>query len=133
MNQPHAPWRSVRYKRAFQVGVDCQRTIPPNLVGQGCLDWEPHDASASLTGRDIAGGDLILVGCKRSQDFGSLALRDLDNIQRPSELRRNLIEVCGRDPAVSMGFRKTERRPAWVGRCKLKGPSGHTADPECPH
>ena len=48
-------------------------------------------------GRDVASGDLVLVGGESSQDFVLLLFRHLEEIQRPSEFRRDLIEFCGRD------------------------------------
>ena len=41
------------------------------------LDRNTQDASAGLGNRDVAGGDLVLVGGKGGQDFGLLAFRDL--------------------------------------------------------
>jgi len=38
-----------------------------------------------LGNRDVAGSDLVFVGGEGSQDFGLLALRDLDEVQSPSE------------------------------------------------
>jgi hypothetical protein len=43
------------------------------------------------------------VGGEGCQDFGLLALRDLDEVQGPSEFRCDLIEFCGGDPEVSVG------------------------------
>src|SRR5262245_20828430 len=106
--------------------------IPP-ILGRGRLDWEPSDASAALCGRDIASRDLVFVGSKGRQDFGLLAFRDFEKIQRPTELRRNLIELYRRDPQVSVRLLKTERRAAGFGGRELEGPTGNVADPERPH
>jgi hypothetical protein len=38
-----------------------------------------QDASAALA-RDVTGGDLIFVGGEGCQDFGLLALRDLEEV-----------------------------------------------------
>jgi hypothetical protein len=40
-----------------------------------------------LGGRDVAGGGLVFVGDEGRQNFGLLALRDLDEVQRPPEVR----------------------------------------------
>jgi len=50
------------------------------------------DALASFRDLDVAGGDLAFVGREGGQDFGLLMLRDLEEIQGPSELRRDLIK-----------------------------------------
>ena len=66
--------------------VGAQLTIPVQLwLGGDCLDWETQDASAALIDRDVAGGDLVFVGGEGCQYFGLLALRDLDEVQGPSE------------------------------------------------
>jgi hypothetical protein len=54
-----------------------------------------QDASAALTGRDVAGRDLVFVGGEGCQDFGLLAFRDLCEVQGPSEFRCDLIELRG--------------------------------------
>ena len=48
-----------------------------------------------LSAAKVAGGDLAFVGGEGCQDFGLLAFRDLDEVQGPSEFRRDLIEFCG--------------------------------------
>ncbi len=48
-----------------------------------------HEALAAL----ITGGDLVLVVGEGRQDFGLLALRYLEVIQGPLELRCHLIEL----------------------------------------
>jgi hypothetical protein len=56
-----------------------------------------------------------LWGGEGCQDFGLLALRDLEEVQSPSELRCDLIEFCGGDPEVPVGLLKAERRRAGLG------------------
>jgi hypothetical protein len=74
----------------FDHFLGAQLTIPdPALAGRGRLDWEAQDASAALSGLDVAGGDLVFVGGKGCQDFGLLALRHLDEVQGPSEFVRS--------------------------------------------
>jgi hypothetical protein len=84
---------------------------PPSRsrAGSSGLHRKTQDASAWLGDRDIAGGDLVLVGGEGCQDFGLLALRDLGEVQGPSEFRCDLIEFCGGDPEVPMGLLKAER------------------------
>ena len=48
--------------------------------------------SAGLDGRKVAGSDLALVSGEGCEDFGLLALRNLEMIQGPSELRCDFIE-----------------------------------------
>jgi hypothetical protein len=63
----------------------------PAQLGRDRLDWETQDSSAALS-RDIAGGDLVLVGGKGCQNFGLLAPRDLGEVQGPPEFGCDLIE-----------------------------------------
>ena len=49
--------------------------------------------SASLN-LDVAGGDLVFVGGEGGQDFGLFALRDLEEIEGPSELRCDFTKFC---------------------------------------
>ena len=72
---------------------------------------------------DVASSDLILVGGESCQDFGPLAWGDLDEVQGPSEFCCDLIEFCGRNPEVPVGFLKTERRRAGLGGRVLEGPT----------
>ena len=51
------------------------------------LDRETQDISAALGDLGVAGGDLVLVGGEGCQDFGLLALGDLDEVQGATELR----------------------------------------------
>ena len=82
---------------------------------------------------DVASGDLILVGSESCQDFGLLALGDLDEVQGPSEFCCDLIEFCGRDAEVPMGFLKTKRRRAGLGGRILEGPTRNVAHPQRSH
>jgi hypothetical protein len=52
-------------------------------------------ASVGLGGRDVAGGDLLLVVGEGCQDFGLLALWNLGEVQAPSEFCCDLIKFCG--------------------------------------
>jgi hypothetical protein len=92
----------------------------PALAGRDRL--ETQDASAALSGRDVAGGNLVFVGGEGCQNIGLLALRDLDEVQGPSEFRSDLIEFCGGDLEVPVGLLKAERRRAWLGGRELEGP-----------
>jgi hypothetical protein len=87
------------------------------------------DASASLRELDVAGGDLAFVGGEGGQDFGLLTLRDLEEIQGPSELRCHLIKFCRGDPEVPVGLFKAEPRRAGLGGRKLERPTRNVADP----
>ena len=49
----------------------------------------------ALFGRHVAGGDFVLVGGEGREHFVFLTLRDLEEIEGPSEFRRDLIEFCG--------------------------------------
>ena len=90
-------------------------------------------ASASLRGLDVAGGDLAFMGGEGGQDFRLLTLRDLEEIQGPSELRCDLIKFCRGDPEVPVGLFKAERRRAGLGGCELERPTRNVADPQRPH
>src|SRR6476661_2791673 len=70
------------------------------------------DASASLRGLDVAGGDLAFVGGEGGQDFGLLTLRDLEEIQGPAELGCDLIKFCRGDPEFPVGLFKAKPRRA---------------------
>src|SRR5262245_42962659 len=63
-----------------------------------------------LAGRDVAGCDLVFVGGEGCQDFGLLLLRDLCEVQGPSEFRCDLIEFCGE----IWRFRWASSRPSGV-------------------
>ena len=117
----------------FDHLVTAQPTIRPTFAGRDHPDWETQDASASLSGRDVAGGDLVFVGSEGCQHFALLALRDLGEVQGPSEFRCDLIKLCGGDPKVSMGLLKAERRRARLGGCELEGPTRNVADPQRAH
>jgi hypothetical protein len=93
------------------------------------LGGETQDASAALSGCDVAGGDLVFVGGEGCQDFGLLALRDLEEVQGPSEFRCDLIEFCGGNPEFSVGLLKAERRRAGLGGSELEGPTRNVAYP----
>ena len=65
---------------------------------------------------DVAGGDLAFVGGEGGQDFGLLTLRDLEEIQGPSELRCDLIKFFRGDPQVPVRLtrgRAASRRAWW--------------------
>ena len=62
--------------------------------------WRPGSSfvrrmrpSASLN-LDVAGGDLVFVGGEGGQDFGLFPLRDLEEIEGPSELRCDFTKFC---------------------------------------
>src|SRR6187397_487857 len=80
-----------------------------------------RDASAVFG--DIASGDLIFVGGESCQNFGLLALRDLDGVKSATEFCRDLIEFCRRDAEVPVRFFKTKRRRAGLGGRVLEGPT----------
>src|SRR5688500_3548452 len=60
-------------------------------------------SSPAITDREVASGHLAFVGGEGSQNFGLLARRDLDEVERTSEFRSDLIEFRGGDPEVSVG------------------------------
>ena len=97
----------------------------------GRVDWETPQASAALS--DVAGSDLFFVGGEGCQDFALLALRDLEEVQGPSEFGCDLIEFCGGNPEVPVGLLKAERRRAGLGGRELEGPTRNVADPQRPH
>ncbi|UWU75473.1 hypothetical protein N2603_36495 [Bradyrhizobium huanghuaihaiense] len=72
--------------------VSAQLTIPLGVARSGIV-CRQIVASAALGG--IASGHLIFVSGKGFQDLGLFALRDLEVIQAPSELRSDLVERCG--------------------------------------
>src|SRR6478735_8263510 len=65
-----------------------------------------NTASASLMGRDVAGGDLVLVRGEGCENFIFFALRNLDVVQGPPELCRDLVEFCRGDFQIAMSFLK---------------------------
>jgi hypothetical protein len=83
---PAFPQRSPRRRAA--------NNPRPALAG-GLSGRETQKASAALSGRDVAGSDLVFMGGKSRQDFGLLALGDLREVQAPSEFRGDLIEFGG--------------------------------------
>src|SRR5690242_5618702 len=88
-------------------------------------------ASAVLS--SVAGGDLIFVGGEGCQNFVLLALRDLEEVQGPTEFCCDLIEFCGGDLEVSVGLLKSERRRAGLGGRVLEGATRNVADPKRSH
>jgi len=86
--------------------VGARPTIPPSLGRAGSSGLGTQDASAVLGARDVAGGDLVFVGGEGCQDFGLLGLRDLEEVQGPSEFRCDLID---------------NSRQAWLHRLPDKG------------
>ena len=57
------------------------------------LVQKTQESSAALRG-DVTSRDLVFVSSERCQDFGLLALRNLEVSQGPPELRCDLIEFC---------------------------------------
>src|SRR6185295_2315557 len=96
--------RRCRSTRAFVEIIPAQ----PTLSGSSTL--ESADASAALGCRDVTGGDFAFVGGKGRQHFALLARRDLGEIEGPSEFRRDLIELCGRDPQIPVGLLEADSR-----------------------
>ena len=82
---------------------------------------------------DVTGSNLAFVGSEGSQDFTFLALRNLEEVQGPPELRSDLIEFCGRDAEVPVGLLKAEWRRAGPGGRELEGPARNVAHPQRPH
>jgi hypothetical protein len=82
-----------------------------------------------LSGSDVACGDLVFVSGEGCQDFGLLGLRDLEEVQGPSEFRCDLIEFRGGDSEVPMSLLEAERCLAGLGRCELEGSTRNVADP----
>jgi hypothetical protein len=70
----------------------------------------------------VASGDLVFVGGEGSQDFGLLALRDLEEVQGPSEFRCDLIEFCWRYPEVPVGLSRPSGVVPGLVAMNLKGP-----------
>jgi hypothetical protein len=73
------------------------------------------------------------MGGKRCQDFGLLALRDLEDVQGPSEFRCDLIEFRRGYPEVPVRLLKAERRRPGLGGGELERPTRNVADPQRPH
>ena len=86
-------------------------------------------ASAGLGGRDVASGDLVLVGGEGCQDFGLLALWNFGKVQGPSEFCCDLIKFCGGDAQVPMGLLEPQRRLAGLGGRELEGPTRSITGP----
>jgi hypothetical protein len=91
--------------------------------------YEAQDTLAGLSARGIAGGDLVFVSGEGCQDFGLLALRNLDEVEGPSEFRCDLVKFCGGDPQFPVGLLQAERRRAGLGGRELEGPARNVADP----
>ena len=89
---PMPSWATTAHCRLSSIEVWCVVTLTMGKRFTGT------DASASLKDLDVAGGDLAFVGGEGGQDFGLLTLRDLEEIQGPSELRCDLIKFCWGDP-----------------------------------
>jgi hypothetical protein len=125
--------QSARLSQAgllFDHLVGAQLTIPAQLWPAGLSRLRNTDASAALIDRDVSGGDLVFVGSEGCQDFGLLGLRDLEEVQSPSEFCCDLIEFCRGDPEVPVGLLKAERRRAGLGGRELEGPTRNVADPQ---
>ncbi len=111
----------VRRKRAGRSRI-IRATAPAQLgLGRIRLDGKFRNSSAVLG--DVADRDLILVGGESCQDFGLLALRDLDGVKGATEFCRDLIEFCRRDAEAPVRFLKTKRRRAGLGGRVLEGPT----------
>jgi len=63
-------------------------------INQASPRYGSEVPSAGLGGRNVAGSDLVLVGGEGCKHFRLFALRNLEVIQGPSELRCDLIEFC---------------------------------------
>jgi hypothetical protein len=79
-------------------------------------------------GRDIAGGDLVFVSGEGCQDLCFLGFRDLEEVQGPSEFRRDFIELSRGDPQLPVGLLKAEWCLAWLSGRELEGPARNVAD-----
>ena len=87
----------------------------------------------SRWGSCAASGDFVFVGGEGFQDFVLLFFRHLEEVQRPSEFRRDLIEFRRGDIEVAMGLLKAERRSTWLGGRELEGAARNFADPQRAH
>jgi hypothetical protein len=101
-----------------------RRRLP--VRSRGGLGAGPH-------GGPIALGDLALVGRERTQDHVLLGLRDVEAVERPGQLGRDLVELFGRDLQVAMGVLEAQDVVARPDRRVLERPAGDVADPERPH
>jgi len=78
----------------------CRNYLEPTICASGkALNYNgtmSMPGSCSLANQEVSAalisGDLVLVGGEGCQDFGLLALRYLEEVQGPSELRCDLIE-----------------------------------------
>ena len=73
------------------------------------------------------------MGGEGCQDFVLLALRDLEEVQGPTEFRCDLIEFCGGDLEASVGLLKSERRRAGLGGRIREGSTRNVANPKRSH
>src|SRR4029079_15925449 len=96
---------------------------PAQLRLGGIVKTKLSAASARLGGRDVAGGDLVLVGGEGCQDFAFLALRHLEEVQGPTEFRCDFVEFCRGNSKVPVVLLKAERRRAGLGGLELEWPT----------
>ena len=74
-------------------GVNTLRIPAQPKLGGDRLDRETQ-LQPRLTAATVAGGDFVFVGGESCQDFGLLPLRDLEEVEGPSEFRCDLIKFC---------------------------------------
>ena len=130
IKQMSAKGHKWTFGHSFDHLVGAQRTIP-GFGWAGSSRLATPQASAAPS--SVAGGDLIFVGGEGCQDFVLLALRDLEEVQGPSEFRCDLIEFCGGDLEAPMGLLKSERRRAGLGGRILEGSTRNVANPKRSH
>ena len=92
------------------IPVRCVRlTVPCRLASCPSVSRLRNTALAALLA-GVASCDLILMGGEGGQDLSLLALRDLGEVQRPSEFRGHHIEFGGGDPQIPVRLLQAERR-----------------------
>jgi hypothetical protein len=92
------------------IPVQCVRlTVPYRLASCPSVSRLRNTALAALLA-GVASCDLIFMGGEGGQDFGLLALRNLEEVQGPSEFRGHRIEFRGGDPKVPVRLLQAERR-----------------------
>src|SRR6185503_19373434 len=110
----------------------CLQALPP-AKSSANGKRSSRDASVALCGRDVTGGDLLFVRGEGRQDFALLALRNLSEIQAPSEFRGDLIELGWGDLQIAVGLLKAKRSLARLGGRELERPARNLGDPQRPH
>jgi hypothetical protein len=117
--------------------TDPPRTSPSPMSPPDVDQTRPGSTPGTSAPRPVRGEEtlvhLALVCRKCSQDLALLAFWHLDEVECPAKLRRDLIELLGRNPEFAMRFFQAQGCAPGSRGCKLERSARNVADPSGAH